>query len=71
MIDEAQTIMDEKKRLAAVPPDQQALGRGDAGGAALPADRSLRGEKRLNWKARSDEVIKAYNMSLKDGKSRR
>ena len=68
MIDEAQTIMDDKKRLEqyhrinrlwvdempAVPLYQQI----DLYGVA----------KRLNWKARSDEVIQAYNMSLKDGK---
>ena len=24
--------------------------------------------RRLSWKARSDELIKAYDMSLKDGK---
>jgi peptide/nickel transport system substrate-binding protein len=68
MIDEAQTIMDEKKRLEqyhrinklwveempAVPLYQQI----DLYGVA----------KRLNWKARSDEVLQAYNMSLKDGK---
>jgi peptide/nickel transport system substrate-binding protein len=67
MLDEAQTIMDPKKRLeqyrrinklwledqAAVPLYQQL----DLYGAS----------KRLNWKARSDELIKAYDMSLKDG----
>ncbi len=65
MIDQAQTMMDEKQRLAlyhrinkmwiddqaAVPPYQQI----DLYGAS----------KRLNWKARSDELIKAYDMSLK------
>jgi peptide/nickel transport system substrate-binding protein len=68
MLDEAQTIMDDKKRLEqyhrinrlwveempAVPLYQQI----DLYGVA----------KRLNWKARSDEVLQAYNMSLKDGK---
>ena len=68
MVDEAQTIMDEKKRLEqyhrinrlwveempAVPLYQQI----DLYGVA----------KRLNWKARSDEVLQAYTMSLKDGK---
>src|SRR5262244_1383593 len=66
MIDEAQTIMVEKKRLEqyhrinrlwveempAVPLYQQI----DLYGVA----------KRLNWKARSDEVLQAYTMSLKD-----
>lgn len=65
MIDEAQTIMDEKKRLAqyhrinklwieempAIPLYQQI----DLYGA----------NKRLTWKARSDELIKAYDMSIK------
>ena len=68
MIDEAQTIMDEKKRLAqyhrinklwieempAIPLYQQI----DLYGA----------NKRLTWKARSDELIRAYDMALKDGK---
>ncbi len=65
MVDQAQTMMDEKKRLEiyhrinklwieempAVPLYQQL----DLYGAS----------KRLNWKARSDERIKAYDMSLK------
>jgi peptide/nickel transport system substrate-binding protein len=65
MVDQAQTIMDEKQRLAlyhrinnlwidempAVPLYQQL----DLYGAS----------KRLSWKARSDELIKAYDMSLK------
>jgi peptide/nickel transport system substrate-binding protein len=68
MVEEAQTMMDEKKRLAqyhrinklwieevpAVPLYQQI----DLYGA----------NKRLNWKARSDELIRAYDMALKDGK---
>jgi ABC-type transport system substrate-binding protein len=67
MVDEAQTIMDEKKRrdeywrinklwveeAPAVPLYQQV----DLYGAS----------KRLNWKARSDELLKAYDMSLKPG----
>jgi peptide/nickel transport system substrate-binding protein len=67
MVDEAQTIMDEKKRrdeywrinklwveeVPAVPLYQQV----DLYGAS----------KRLNWKARSDELLKAYDMSLKPG----
>jgi peptide/nickel transport system substrate-binding protein len=65
MVDQAQTQMDEKQRLAtyhrinklwieempAVPLYQQV----DLYGAS----------KRLNWKARSDELIKAYDMSLR------
>ncbi|MBI2216238.1 MAG: ABC transporter substrate-binding protein [Candidatus Rokubacteria bacterium] len=68
LVDEAQTTMDERKRreqylrinklwieeMPAVPLYQQL----DLYGAS----------KRINWKARSDELIKAYDMSLKDGK---
>ncbi|HEU4368540.1 MAG TPA: ABC transporter substrate-binding protein [Methylomirabilota bacterium] len=68
MVEEAQSQMDEKKRLAlyhrinklwieetpAVPLYQQI----DLYGA----------NKRLAWKARSDELIRAYDMALKDGK---
>ncbi len=68
MVDEAQRTMDDKKRLeiyhrvnklwieeaAAVPLYQQV----DLYGAS----------KRLNWKARSDEQIKAYEMSFKESK---
>jgi peptide/nickel transport system substrate-binding protein len=67
MVDEAQTIMDEKKRreqywrinklwveeVPSVPLYQQL----DLYGAS----------KRLNWKARSDELLKGYDMSLKQG----
>jgi peptide/nickel transport system substrate-binding protein len=67
MVDEAQTTMDERKRLElyhqinrlwveempAVPLYQQV----DLYGVS----------KRVNWKARSDEVIQAFHMSLKDG----
>ena len=65
MVEEAQSMMDEKKRLAqyqrinklwieevpAIPLYQQI----DLYGA----------NKRLNWKARSDEAIKVYDMSIK------
>ena len=68
MVEEAQSQMDEKKRLAqyhrinklwieevpAIPLYQQI----DLYGA----------NKRLAWKARSDELIRAYDMALKDGK---
>ena len=68
MVEEAQTLMDEKKRLAqyhrinrlwieevpAVPLYQQI----DLYGA----------NKRLAWKARSDELIRVYDMALKDDK---
>src|SRR5262245_48438945 len=68
MVEQAQSEMDEKKRLAlyhrinklwieevpAIPLYQQI----DLYGA----------NKRLAWKARSDELIRAYDMALKDGK---
>ena len=68
MVEEAQSQMDEKKRLAqyhrinklwieevpAIPLYQQI----DLYGA----------NKRVAWKARSDELIRAYDMALKDGK---
>jgi peptide/nickel transport system substrate-binding protein len=68
MFDEAQGIMDEKKRreqyhrinrlwleeVPAVPLYQQV----DLYGVS----------KRLNWTARSDEVLQAFTMSLKDGR---
>jgi peptide/nickel transport system substrate-binding protein len=68
MVEQAQSEMDTKKRLAlyhrinkywieetpAVPLYQQI----DLYGA----------NRRLNWKARSDELIRAYDMALKDGK---
>jgi peptide/nickel transport system substrate-binding protein len=68
LVEEAQTIMDDKKRreqyfrinrlwieeMPAVPLYQQL----DLYGAS----------RRLVWKARSDESLKAYDMSLKDGK---
>jgi peptide/nickel transport system substrate-binding protein len=68
MVDEAQTIMDPKKRLEqyhrinklwieetpAIPLYQQI----DLYGA----------NRRLAWKARSDELIRAYDMAIKDGK---
>jgi peptide/nickel transport system substrate-binding protein len=68
MVDEAQTIMEPKKRLEqyhrinklwieempAIPLYQQI----DLYGA----------NRRLAWKARSDELIRAYDMAIKDGK---
>src|SRR5215472_8199749 len=63
MVEEAQSQMDEKKRLAqyhrikevpAIPFYQQI----DLYGA----------NRRVAWKARSDELIRAYDMALKDGR---
>jgi peptide/nickel transport system substrate-binding protein len=68
MVDEAQTTMDEKKR-------RELYGKinkvwiEDAAAVPLYQQLDLYGaSKRLSWKARSDELIKAYDMSLKDGK---
>jgi peptide/nickel transport system substrate-binding protein len=67
-VDEAQTIMDEKKRRA------QYHGINKLWVEEMPAvplyqQIDLYGvSRRVNWKARSDEVIKAAEMSLKEGK---
>jgi peptide/nickel transport system substrate-binding protein len=68
MLSEAKTIMDEKKRA-----DQyhriSRLWIEDAAAVPLYQQLDLYGvNKRIAWKARSDERIKAYDMSLKDGK---
>jgi peptide/nickel transport system substrate-binding protein len=67
MVDEAQTIMDEKKRR-----DQyhriNKLWIEDAAAAPLYQQIDLYGaNRRLVWKARSDERLKAFDMSLKEG----
>ena len=52
-----------------VPADQQA--RGSRRSPAMPLYQQIDlygANKRLTWKARSDELIHAYDMSLKDGK---
>jgi peptide/nickel transport system substrate-binding protein len=68
MIDEAQTIMDEKKRLEQFHRINK-LWIEDQPAAPLYQQIDLYGASRkLDWKARSDEVIKAYDMSLKDAK---
>ena len=67
MVDEAQTIMDEKKRLEQYHRINK-LWIEDAAAAPLYQQIDLYGAtKRLTWKARSDERLKAYDMSLKDG----
>jgi peptide/nickel transport system substrate-binding protein len=67
MIDEAQTIMDEKKRLEQYHRINK-LWIEDAAAVPLYQQIDLYGaNKRLTWKARSDERLKAYDMSLKDG----
>jgi peptide/nickel transport system substrate-binding protein len=65
MVDQAQTMMDEKQRLA----QYHRLNKmwiDDQAAVPLYQQIDLYGaSKRLNWKARSDELIKAYDMSLK------
>jgi peptide/nickel transport system substrate-binding protein len=65
MVDQAQTMMDEKQRLAQYFRINK-LWLDDQPAAPLYQQIDLYGaSKRLNWKARSDEAIKAYDMSLK------
>ena len=65
MVDQAQTQMDEKQRLAIYHRINK-LWIDDAAAAPLYQQIDLYGaNKRLNWKARSDELIKAYDMSIK------
>jgi hypothetical protein len=60
--------MDEKKRLEQYHRINK-LWIDDAAAAPLYQQLDLYGaSKRLNWKARSDELIKAYEMSFRDGK---
>ena len=59
--------MDEKKRLEQYHRINK-LWIDDAAAAPLYQQIDLYGaNKRLTWKARSDERLKAYDMSLKDG----
>jgi peptide/nickel transport system substrate-binding protein len=68
MVDEAQRTMDEKKRLELYYRINK-LWLEDAAAMPLYQQLDLYGaSKRLNWKARSDEQIKAFEMSLKDSK---
>ena len=65
MVDQAQTQMDEKQRLATYHRINK-LWIDDMPAVPLYQQVDLYGaSKRLNWKARSDELIKAYDMSLK------
>jgi peptide/nickel transport system substrate-binding protein len=65
MVDQAQTQMDEKQRLATYHRINR-LWIDDMPAVPLYQQLDLYGaSKRLNWKARSDELIKAYDMSLK------
>jgi len=65
LVDEAQRTMDEKKRLEIYHRINH-LWIDDAAAVPLYQQLDLYGaSKRINWKARSDELIKAYDMSLK------
>jgi len=65
LVDEAQRTMDEKKRLEIYRRINR-LWIDDAAAVPLYQQLDLYGaSKRLNWKARSDELIKAYDMSIK------
>lgn len=65
MVDQAQTMMDEKKRLEIYHRINK-LWLEEAAAMPLYQQLDLYGaNRRLNWKARSDELIKAYDMSLK------
>jgi peptide/nickel transport system substrate-binding protein len=65
MVDQAQTMMDEKKRLEIYHRINK-LWLEEAAAVPLYQQLDLYGaNRRLTWKARSDERIKAYDMSLK------
>jgi peptide/nickel transport system substrate-binding protein len=65
MFEEAQSIMDEKKRLQEYHRINK-LWIEEMPAVPLYQQIDLYGvNKRVNWKARSDEVINAYTMSLK------
>jgi peptide/nickel transport system substrate-binding protein len=65
MVDQAQSMMDEKQRRALYQKINK-LWIDDAAAVPLYQQMDLYGaSKRLNWKARSDEAIKAYDMSIK------
>jgi peptide/nickel transport system substrate-binding protein len=65
MVDQAQTMMDEKKRLEIYHRINK-LWIEEMPAAPLYQQMDLYGaSRRLNWKARSDERIRAYDMSLK------
>jgi peptide/nickel transport system substrate-binding protein len=67
MVEEAQSLMDEKKRLAQYHRINK-LWIEEAPSVPLYQQIDLYGaNKRLAWKARSDELIRAYDMALKGG----
>jgi ABC-type transport system substrate-binding protein len=68
MVEEAQSTMDEKKRS---PRTSGSTSCGSRRSPAIPLYQQIDlygANKRLAWKARSDELIRAYDMALKDGK---
>jgi peptide/nickel transport system substrate-binding protein len=68
LVAQAQTEMDEKKRREIYHRINK-IWIEDAAAAPLYQQLDLYGaNKRLNWKARSDERIQAWDMSLKGGK---
>jgi peptide/nickel transport system substrate-binding protein len=68
LVDQAQTIMDETKRLEQYHRINK-LWLEDAAAMPLYQQLDLYGaSKRLQWKARGDERIKAFDMALRDGK---
>jgi peptide/nickel transport system substrate-binding protein len=68
MVDEAQRTMDEKKRLELYHRINK-LWIDDAAAVPLYQQLDLYGaSRRLDWKARSDELIKAYDMSFREAK---
>jgi peptide/nickel transport system substrate-binding protein len=68
MIDQAQTVMDSKKRLELYYKINR-LWVDDAAAMPLYQQLDLYGAtKRMVWKARGDESIKGYDMAVKDGK---
>jgi peptide/nickel transport system substrate-binding protein len=67
MVEEAQSLMDEKKRLAQYHKINK-LWIEETPSVPLYQQIDLYGaNKRLAWKARSDELIRAYDMALKGG----
>jgi peptide/nickel transport system substrate-binding protein len=65
MVDQAQTMMDEKQRLAQYHKINK-LWLDDQAAVPLYQQIDLYGaNKRVNWKARSDELIKVYDMTLR------
>ncbi len=68
VLDESQTVMDEKKRLDVLH-HLNKIWLADQPAVPLYQQIDLYGaSRRLNWKARSDERIKVYDMSFKEGK---